>query len=180
MDEIASAVPPGSSGVLFLPFLTGERSPYWDGELRAAFLGLSAGHRRPHLCRSVLEGVAFSLRDCRDLLAGLGIVVQRPYFTGGGVASLLWRRILASILATNGELAAPHGPSLGAALLAAEGVAGAMPVVERETQTVEPDPAWTAVYDRIYPSYCDAAKSLADISHALVRSASTTGIRGVG
>jgi xylulokinase len=169
MDQIASTVPAGSDGVLFLPFLTGERSPYWDSDLRAAFLGVSAGHRRPHLCRAVLEGVAFSLRDCRDLLAGLGIPVRQPYFAGGGVASQLWREILASVLKTSGTLAAPQGPALGAAMLAAACVTGTVPLIERAKETVEPDPAWVTIYDRLHPIYRDAARCLTDINHSLVR-----------
>lgn len=169
MDEVASTVTPGAGGVLFLPFLTGERSPYWDSDLRAAFLGLSAAHRRPHLCRAVLEGVAFSLRDCRDLLAELGIVVAHPYFTGGGVASRLWRTVLASALGTVGTLADPQGPAIGAAMLAAAAEQGSMPSIERTTEPVEPDPAWAAVYDQIYPIYKEAAQCLSGISHGLVR-----------
>lgn len=169
MDRMASTVPAGSSGVVFLPFLQGERSPYWDSELRAAFLGLSAGHRRSHLCRATLEGVAFSLRDCRDLLLSLGIAVERPGFTGGGVASQLWRRILASVLDTSGTLTTPQGPSLGAAMLAAAGVAATMPTVQRETTVVDPEPSWVAVYDRIYPTYHESARQLSGISRALIQ-----------
>ncbi len=139
MDEVASGVKPGSEGMLFLPFLTGERSPYWDSELRAAFLGVSGAHHRRHFCRAVLEGVAFSLRECRDLLAGLGVTVPYPYFTGGGVQSHLWRRILASVLAMPGRVAAPQGPAIGAAVLAAASVQAAVPVIKEKTVRIEPE-----------------------------------------
>jgi xylulokinase len=169
MDVAASGVRPGSEGMLFLPFLAGERSPYWDSELRAAFLGVSAAHHRRHFCRAVLEGVAFSLRECRDLLGSLGVVVPRPYFTGGGVESHLWRTILASVLRTPGMLALSQGPASGAAMLAAASVRGTMPVITRETVTIEPDAGWVDIYDRLYRIYGDAVRHLGDIDHALVR-----------
>jgi xylulokinase len=170
MDEVASAVPAGSAGALFLPFLTGERAPYWDSQLRGAFIGLSAAHRRPHLTRAVLEGVALSLRDCRDLLAGLGVNIQAPHFTGGGVASRLWRTILASVLDVAGAIAEPQGPAIGAAMLAAAcAQGGTLPRVVLKTEQVLPDPAWVPVYHRVYPAYLEAAQCLAAISHQLVQ-----------
>ena len=171
MDLVASGVRPGSDGMLFLPFLTGERSPHWDSELRAAFLGVSAAHDRSHFCRAVLEGVAFSLRECRDLLASLGVVVPGPYFTGGGAQSHLWRTILASILRTPGRLVAPQGPAIGAAMLAAASVQGTMPVAKGETVTIEPDATWVDTYERVYQIYGDAVRCLGNIDHALVREA---------
>jgi xylulokinase len=174
MDEVASTVPPGADGVLFLPFLDGERSPYWDPDLRAAFLGASSAHRRPHLARAVLEGVAFSLRDCRDLLAGLGIRLEQPVFTGGGVASALWRTILASVLNQPGNVATPQGPAVGAAQIAAAAANGQdlserMAVARPTLEPVNPVPEWAAVYDRVYAAYREAAICLTDISHRLVR-----------
>ncbi len=169
MDAVASKVRPGSEGMLFLPFLTGERSPYWDSELRAAFLGIAAAHHRSHFCRAVLEGVAFSLRECRDLLVSLGVVVPSPYFTGGGVESHLWRTILASVLKTPGKLAVPQGPAIGAAMMAAASVQGTMPVINRETLTVYLDSSSVDTYDRVYRIYRQAARSLGEIDHALVR-----------
>ena len=99
MDAAAARVPPGAGGLLFLPFLEGERGPYWDRRLRAAFLGLSTAHTQSHLVRAVLEGVAFSLRDCLELMRGLGLEVTQACFTGGGSASRVWRSILAAALA---------------------------------------------------------------------------------
>lgn len=168
MDDVASTAPPGSGGLLFMPFLTGERSPYWDGDLRAAFLGLSAAHGRPHLSRAVLEGIAFSLRDCRDMLAEMGLAPRTPFFTGGGLASELWRTILASVLRTDGVLASPHGPSVGAAVLAAAGVGCRVPVA-RSTSVVRPNPEWEDGYERYYAEYRRAVRATRGLSHRLAR-----------
>jgi xylulokinase len=176
MDEFASGVPPGSEGVLFLPFLEGERSPYWDPDLRAAFLGVSSAHQRSHLARAVLEGVALSIRDCRDQLSGLGISVARPVFTGGGATSRLWRTILASVLDTPGSLATPQGPAVGAAQIAAAAASG-QDLIERlaaarpTLEPVEPEARWVPIYDHVYATYREAARGLADISHQMVRTA---------
>jgi xylulokinase len=166
MDEVASKVSPGADGVLFLPFLTGERSPYWDADLRSAFLGVSAAHGRAHMSRAVLEGVALSLRDCRDLLRNLGVELTVPHYTGGGVASRLWRTILASILATTGTLCEPQGPAIGAALVAARSV-GLEIALERSEESVPPEPDWLAPYDRLYLLYKNAVDQLAPLSHRL-------------
>jgi xylulokinase len=176
MDAVASAVPAGAEGVLFLPFLDGERSPYWDPHLRASFLGLSGAHRRPHLSRAVLEGVCFSLRDCRDLLRNLGVEVPRPILTGGGVGSELWRTILASVLGVVGDTATPQGPAIGSAYLAAAAAGAsapdrAIPTPKPALVPVEPRAEWRATYDFLYPVYLEAAQRVAELSHDLVAGA---------
>jgi xylulokinase len=173
MDAVASSVPAGAEGVLFLPFLDGERSPYWDPHLRASFLGLSGAHRRPHLSRAVLEGVCFSLRDCRDLLRSLGVEVSRPILTGGGVESELWRTILASVLGVVCDTASPQGPAIGSAYLAAAAVGGSapshnVPSPKPALAPVEPRAGWRATYDNVYPIYIEAARRVAGLSHDLV------------
>jgi xylulokinase len=168
MDRVASEVAAGSAGVLFLPYLTGERSPYWDSDLRAAFLGVSAAHRREHFVRAVLEGVAFSLRDCREILSELGVLVEDPYFIGGGLGSQLWASILASVLHVRGSLVDRSGPAVGAAVIAASGV-GTILSVPKKITIVEPNPAWGAVYDRMHGLYRQAAHDLTAISHQLAR-----------
>lgn len=173
MDACARNAPAGAGGVLFLPFLEGERSPYWDPDLRGAFLGLSSAHRRTHLTRAVLEGVALSLRDCRDRLHEFGVDLTSPVFTGGGAQSELWPVILASVLGTPGSLADPQGPAVGAAYIAAAAVSGRGAAgldVARPTLTpVDPRPDWAATYDGLYAVYRDAAAVLAAMSHDLVR-----------
>jgi len=164
----AEQAPAGSDGLLFLPYLTGERTPYPDPQARGAWVGLTARHTRAHLTRAVLEGVAFSLKDTFELMRGAGLATfTETRVSGGGARSLLWRRILASALGV--ELAsAPttEGAAYGAALLAGVNV-GMWPNVDtaarNETSVaasqlgafprVAPDPADAQVYNRLYPLY---------------------------
>jgi xylulokinase len=163
LDQLASTAPVGSKGLLFLPFLEGERTPYWDPDLRGAFVGLSSGHTRGHLVRSILEGVALSLRSARDALQQGGHSVIRPAFTGGGLKSPLWRRICASALNTEGIRPAQHGPALGAGLLAL----GQDRPVDIGGETVRPEPQWLQTYDLLHPLYRATTEALESVSHTL-------------
>lgn len=127
----ASGVPPGSAGVFFLPYLSGERSPHPDPLARGAFIGLTLGHDRRHLTRAVLEGVAFGLRDGLDLMTAAGVPVPSQIrASGGGTSSQLWRQILADVLDTEiATVNTTEGAAYGAGLLAAVG-AGWFPSVE--------------------------------------------------
>src|SRR5437773_3243757 len=94
----AASAPAGSEGLIFLPYLSGERTPYPDPLARGAFVGLTVRHRRAHLTRAVLEGVAFSLKDCMGLFAQAGLAsVKQVRVAGGGARSGLWRKILAGV-----------------------------------------------------------------------------------
>ncbi len=133
----ASEVPAGSEGLLFLPYLTGERTPHPDPSARGAFIGLTVRHDLRHLTRAVLEGVAFGLRDGLDLMVGAGL---RPpsqiRASGGGIRSELWRQILADVLeAEIATVTTEEGAAYGAALLAAVG-AGWFQTVEEATGAV--------------------------------------------
>ncbi|MBU6349901.1 MAG: xylulokinase [Chloroflexi bacterium] len=137
-DELlapAAAIPAGSEGLLYLPYLTGERTPYPDPLARGAFVGLTVRHTLPHLSRAVLEGVAFGLRDSFELIKNAGkVVVEQVRVSGGGAKSPLWRQILADIFAA--ELVTVNtteGAAFGAALLAGVG-AGAWPDVDSACQ----------------------------------------------
>jgi xylulokinase len=123
-------VPPGSDGVLFLPYLMGERTPYPDPLARGAFVGLTLHHERRHLTRAVLEGVAFGLRDSFELMRSVGVPrTSEIRATGGGSASPLWRQILADVLETSiATTSTSEGAAQGAAMLAAVG-AGWFPSV---------------------------------------------------
>ncbi len=135
--EGAAEVAPGCDGLLFLPYLTGERTPHPDPLARGAFVGLTVRHDLRHLTRAVLEGVAFGLRDGLDLMvrAGLASPVQIRA-SGGGIRSSLWRQILADVLqAEIVTVPTQEGAAYGAALLAATG-AGWFPSVETATEAV--------------------------------------------
>jgi xylulokinase len=164
----AQAVPPGAEGLFFLPYLTGERTPYPDPLARAAFVGLTTRHAMPHMTRAVLEGVAFGLRDSLELMrqSGLGSIDQ-VRVSGGGARSPLWRQILADVLAV--ELATVNtteGAAYGAALLAGVGagvwpdVLGACQATIRTLQSTTPDPESSQAYARLYPLYRDLYPAL--------------------
>ena len=149
----AEAWTPGAEGLLFLPYLAGERTPHADPDARGAFVGLELRHDRGALVRAVLEGVAFGLRDALDLLRELGVEATTARVSGGGARGRLWLRIVASVLGVPLELTeSEEGSALGAALLG--GVAGgvfrdvdeAVARCVRVTEVVEPDPAWRDAY----------------------------------
>jgi xylulokinase len=159
-DELlaeADAWPAGVEGLLFLPYLTGERTPHADPEARGAFAGLTIRHDRGALVRAVLEGVAFALRDAMELV---GDRVALGRVSGGGAASELWLRIVASALGLPLErVAVDEGAAYGAALLG--GVAGgvwsdvdeAVRACVRVRGVVEPDDAWSEAYLAALPRY---------------------------
>jgi xylulokinase len=126
----AARVAPGADGLLFLPYLAGERTPHMDPHARGAWLGLTLAHGRPHLLRALLEGVAFALKDSIELMRALEVSPARLHVLGGCARSPHWRKILAAVLEVPLQrLAAEEGPAFGAALLAQVG-AGIHPSVE--------------------------------------------------
>lgn len=156
----ASEAPAGSDGVLWAPYLMGERTPHLDPDARAALVGLSASHTRAHVVRAILEGVAFSLRDAIEILQSMSVPVTRVLAGGGGARSPLWRQILADVFVVPvGMLKVEEGAAFGAALLAGVGV-GAWPSVEtasdrtvRLAGDVVPDPAAVEVMAGAYARY---------------------------
>jgi xylulokinase len=174
MTAEAAAAPPGAEGLLFLPYLTGERMPHADPHARGAFVGLTIRHGRGHLIRSVLEGVAFGLRDALEIIRARGIPVTQVRVSGGGARSGLWRQILADTFALDVvTVSATEGAAYGAALLAGVG-AGLYPSVESAchatittTEHLSSDPDRVAAYDRFYHLYTDLFLSLKPSLHAL-------------
>ena len=172
----AADVPPGSEGLLFLPYLTGERTPHPDPLARGAFVGLTVRHTQAHLTRAILEGVAFGLRDSFELMQSVGLAeIRQVRISGGGARSALWRQILADVL--NVELVTVNtteGAAYGAALLAATG-AGVYPDVDtacaatiRLTGRTVPGPASVA-YREVYPLYRDLYPALRPSFNAVAR-----------
>jgi xylulokinase len=160
LGQLAAQAPPGSEGLVFLPYLTGERSPHLDPLARGAFFGLSSRHSAAHLARALMEGVAFSLRDCLDLMRETGTVPTEIRATGGGARSDLWRQLLADILDCGiVQTVSDQGPAYGAALLA--GVAAgihanieeACATIEVRAETSEPDSERARLYDEYHAVY---------------------------
>jgi len=171
----AAAVPAGSEGLLFLPYLTGERTPHPDPLARGAFAGLTIRHGLPHLTRSVLEGVAFGLRDSFELIKSAGLTdIRQVRVSGGGARSPLWRQILANVF--NSELVTVNtteGAAYGAALLAGVGAGlwqntdQACQAAVKITGSTRPQPLQVAAYEHTYPIYRDLYPALKTISHRL-------------
>ena len=150
-DE-AARIPAGSDGLIWLPYLMGERTPHLDPNARAAFLGLTASHTRGHLVRSVLEGVAFSLRDTFTIFEEMRVPVNRVRLGGGGARSALWRQIQANIYGRDVEcVEAEEGAAYGAAILAGVG-AGIWPSVDSACEAVVRVKATVAVQPEVAAS----------------------------
>ena len=171
----AADVPPGSEGLRFLPYLTGERTPHPDPLARGAFVGLTVRHTRAHMTRAVLEGVAFGLRDSFELMRSAGLAeIRQVRVSGGGAKSPLWRQILANVLGVElVTVTTTEGAAYGAALLAGVG-AGAWPDVDAACQgtveltgSVEPQPGSVARYEGFYAHYRQLYPALRAISHGL-------------
>ena len=162
----AGESPPGAEGVVFLPYLAGERTPHQDPFARGVFFGISLATGRSHLIRSVLEGIGFGLKDSLELMKGMGLGFEEVRIVGGGARSELWRRILASILELPLlRLEVEEGSSYGAALLA--GVGGGVFQDEEEVEKLvrvrektQPVEDWVDIYRRIYPLFKELYGSL--------------------
>ncbi|MEX1295280.1 MAG: xylulokinase [Candidatus Limnocylindrales bacterium] len=160
MGTSASQVAPGAEGLIFLPYLVGERSPIMEPDATGAFIGLTYGHRRAHLTRAVMEGVACSLRATRDAVVDAGGRCDRWLAVGNGLSSPIWRSILADLFAEPlSFVAAPERPATGAALIGgiAAGVyAGYEEAAEAATpqlHTTEPDPERVRLYEELYERF---------------------------
>jgi len=165
MDEIASTIPAGSDGLLFTPWLVGERTPVEDHLVRGGFYNLQLQHTRAHLVRAVLEGVAF---NARWLLGAVERFVKRPFphlnFIGGGAQSALWSQILADVL--DRPIRQMDDPiqanARGAAILAAVALGyttfDAIAEQVAVTQEYQPNPANRAIYDEMYAAFRDIYK----------------------
>jgi xylulokinase len=173
LDEYAEMIAPGSEGMLFLPYLTGERTPHPDPLARGVFFGMSLRHGKRHFLRAVLEGVAFGLRDSMELLKALDLPISDLRVSGGGARSDLWRQIIADVLGVPlRTVNATEGAAFGAALLAGVGArvfpsvhAAAEQVVRIGSETW-PGPN-SSSYQRLYPRYQALYAALKDEYHAM-------------
>ncbi len=163
-------VPPGANGVVFLPYLMGERSPLLNERIRGGFLGLSAGSSRADFMRAVIEGVSYSQRQCLDILREQNIVPEEMILCGGGTKNDIWRQILAALYEMPVTRIQGSGESgvLGAAILAgvgagiyrdvSEGCTAAVHMMEPE----QPRQDYMEAYRRLYPRYCQASAVIAN------------------
>ncbi len=160
LGDEAAKIAPGCDGLLWTPYLMGERTPHLDGKARAALVGLTASHTRAHVIRAILEGVAFSLRDSFTIFAEMKVPVKTIRLGGGGARSPLWRQIQADVYGQEIEIVeAEEGAAYGAAILAGVGaklwptVDAACSAVVRVAQRVRSQPEAAAVMNQSYPAY---------------------------
>jgi xylulokinase len=160
LSEEAARIAPGCDGLLWTPYLMGERTPYLDGKARAALVGLTASHTRAHVVRAILEGVAFSLRDTFTIFSEMKVPVRNIRLGGGGARSPLWRQIQADVYGNEIELVeAEEGAAYGAAILAGVGaklwatVDAACSAVVRVAERVKPDAAAVNVMNENYAAF---------------------------
>ena len=169
LSALAGEAPAGSEGLMWAPYLFGERTPHLDPEARAAFVGITASHTRGHFVRAILEGVAFSLRDTFTLFDELGVPVKAIRLGGGGARGALWRQIQADVYGHPVELLeAEEGGAFGAALLAGTGIGvwasveAACAATVRVAETIAPKDA--GVMDEAYTRYRRIYRALREIS----------------
>jgi xylulokinase len=172
----AAEVHPGAEGLLFLPHLTGERSPHLDPEASGAFVGLTSRHGRPELTRAIMEGVVLSMRAGLEVMRELGATVDEVRGTGGGARSPLWLQLQADIYGRPvRRTAVDEGPAYGAALLAGvaagvfEDVGAASARVRLDETVIEPNHERTRRYDELYAIFVSLYPALRDAMHALAR-----------
>jgi xylulokinase len=175
---LAAGVPAGSEGLLFLPYLNGERTPHLDPFARGAYFGLTARHGLGHLTRALMEGVVLSLRECLDLMTQAGLGVEEVRVTGGGARHPFWRQLQADVFRLPARRPlTEEGPAHGAALIAGvaagvyRDVVEASAVVAIETEAVQPDPDTAGVYQQslelyrsLYGSTREAMRALGELS----------------
>jgi len=165
----AAEAPPGSHGLFFLPYLSGERTPHADPDARGCFVGLTHAHTRGHLVRAIMEGVTYSLRESLEIFDGLGVPVRQIRASGGGARSPFWRQIQADcfgrkVVTINTE----EGPAYGVALLAAVGGGAFKDVPEACAATIHvvsetaPNRKVKRYYDRAFAVYQQLYRSLKD------------------
>jgi xylulokinase len=167
--EGASSAPAGAEGLVFLPYLAGERTPYPDPNASGVFFGISFRHSKEHFARAVMEGVTMSLLDCLDLVRSLGVPVTQVRASGGGARSLLWRQMQSNAFGVPvSTVNSTDGAAFGAAILALVGagvyanVESACREIIRVTDTIQPDTESQGIWDGLHSLYSGLYPNLRD------------------
>jgi xylulokinase len=168
----ASAASPGCHGLFWLPYLMGERTPHLDARARGGWIGLTAGHTRADLIRSLLEGVSFSQRDCLEIIEQMGVPVESVRLSGGGAASPFWRQMLADAFGKRAViLETQEGSAYGAALLAMVGTSAFGSIRDlcreaiREVESIQPQPLEAHMYAERHRTYQALYPALSEFYH---------------
>ncbi len=180
LTELAAEAPVGSEGLVFLPYLTGERTPHKDPHARGGFIGLTIRHQRTHLIRAVLEGITFAMRDSLEIAKSLGVEVKEVRATGGGAKSAFWKQLQADIYGCEiATLSSDQGPAFGAAIMAGVGtgvynsIPEACDAIISVAERTEPNNARAKEYDDYYEVYRSLYPSIRDACHTLSKKVSS-------
>jgi xylulokinase len=167
ITEQAAEAPPGSEGLFFLPYLTGERTPHADPYARGAWIGLSLRHNRSHLIRSVMEGATYAMRDSLEIINEMKVPIREVRLSGGGARSEFWRQMQADLYGRRVcTINTEEGPAYGVALLAAagtgryKGVAEACHAAIRVVNSTDPQAEAKRAYSKSYPMFRKLYQSL--------------------
>ncbi|MDF2524494.1 MAG: xylB, partial [Clostridiales bacterium] len=175
MDQEAGNVEACCNGLIYLPYIMGERTPHLDPNAKGVFFGLSAKHEKKDMLRAVMEGVVYSLRDCLEVIKEMGVDISEVRASGGGGKSSLWRQMQADTFGLNiNTINSSEGPALGAALLAGVGAGVYSSVVEAcdavikvrttETANLEIHKRYTKFYNIYKQLYYSIKKDFKDLS----------------
>lgn len=169
LDRLAEGVPPGSQGVVLLPYFLGEKTPIHDPQARGTVLGLTLTHGPVHLYRAILEGVAYAFRHHVEVLKERGRPINRYYVMDGGARSPLWRKITASVLGEpvyyleSGAAGSAYGTAFLAGVVAGSWDYARIKEIAKPAGVSEPDPEWARVYDELYGVYRETYSRLKDL-----------------
>ena len=172
-DKLAESSVAGSHGLLFHPYIRGERSPYWDPQLRGNFVGIHARHTIHDFARAVLEGVSYSIRDCLDVVKSLGQPIEKLFVIGGGAKSVLWRQILCDVLGETLIKPSVEDAAFGSALLAGIAVGAfdnwehAVRVCSQSESQIIPNTETRRLYDDYFDVYRAVTQDLQKHDHRL-------------
>ncbi|MBN2325852.1 MAG: xylulokinase [Candidatus Omnitrophica bacterium] len=174
LTTLAEKAPVGSEGLIFLPYLTGERTPLKDPYARGGFIGLTIRHQRRHLIRAVLEGITFAMRDSLEIFRSLGVEINEVRATGGGAKSAFWKQLQADIYGCEiATIGSDQGPAFGAAIMAGvgSGVYASIPeacdAIIKVVQRTEPDAGRVKEYDEYYAVYHSLYPGIREACHTL-------------
>ncbi len=173
LDAAAEKVPAGSENLFFHPYLLGEITPYYDDRLRASFTGVAMHHTKGHFTRAVMEGVAYSMKDCLEEIKAQNIRVDQFRIIGGGAKGKLWRQIVSDVLGQSLTCTQDNDSSLGSAMLAGvatgmfESYSDSVEKCVKVSSRCEPIPENVKVYESGFQTYRDIQKALAGIYHRI-------------
>ena len=166
LDRLATDAKSGADGLMFHPYIQGERAPYWNPDLRGSFTGIDQRHGWPQFIRAVMEGVAFSLRDCLTMFRREGLDITSAVMAGGIVKSQIWSQIITDVLDMKTHMIRNGDSALGACMLAATAVGmfddinEAVSICVKQERTMVPNAANRENYDRLFVRYREIGKFL--------------------